>query len=767
MFSYLIFARNSYAMKHAGYAILVLLIVSSWYPACFSMERGDSTATRLSPKSALNDRNVMLNASSSSRPRDISTGLPGDDSGTAVFEDGMPVAAYSWPAYPNFHWAGGNSYSSQSLRRIEETALYSSIIGYSIDSRTTLGTDTLHSAVSGQTGSFGFIRTDAVIDGPIGRGWYASGGVFINGDPTSVRQPSKPFVNEMLILKASLTRRWNGNRGESSIMYKFSDNRDGTYGYASSPFYYVGDGSIKAYGNFRLGHDSYFPSDDSVRYMDVIDGTMHSDRLGKMNTKKIHDLMLTFKYSFPGGWKLDAGLHASGSKRMDNLGTYETGIDSISAGKDNDGNAFTSPSGAPFTGLAQNRLVLLCRSDYLDVMASATLSRRLGRHELQLGTDEWYDYQFLRASTFKFAHTVEASPERLTRNGDSTWGFNDCAEYNRGFQNVLALRIVDDWSLNDRISIYYGTRLELVSYNVTAPVNVGSEDCNSRHERFYVNDGRVVLHDFADARVNAVLLGSLSYRLRQRLFLSGEYLLASSNKTGMNYATADMPDLSPSIRQMGRLGVIYDGKFLTVSSMLSYIGSNNNIGVMHFTKQIEGVSKTFTTTSVYGIGTIGFTTDITGHYEGFNIHLLATFQEPKYRDFKSTLDFDDGTSETIDYSGNYVTGISRLMLEIDPSFSIGRWSFSFNARYFSRQYANRLNNAYFNGHWETFAGIRFQVNSHFQISVDAINLLNQSGVSGTLDVADTITDSRILQGYLTSGTYIRPFTLNLTFRWQK
>lgn|GEM_PF-1468414 len=78
--------------------------------------------------------------------------------------------------------------------------------------------------------------------------------------------------------------------------------------------------------------------------------------------------------------------------------------------------------------------------------------------------------------------------------------------------------------------------------------------------------------------------------------------------------------------------------------------------------------------------------------------------------------------------------------------------FSLNARYFSRQYANRLNNACFN--------------SHFQVSVDAINLLNQTGVSGTLDVADTITDSRILQGYLTSGTYIRPFTSILSFRWQ-
>ena len=91
-----------------------------------AQELTDATATR-ADKHEEKNRNVMLNASSSSKPRDISTGLPGDDGGTAIFEDGVPLATGSWPAYPYFHWAGGAAYSSQTLYKMEETALRSGV----------------------------------------------------------------------------------------------------------------------------------------------------------------------------------------------------------------------------------------------------------------------------------------------------------------------------------------------------------------------------------------------------------------------------------------------------------------------------------------------------------------------------------------------------------------------------------------------------------------------------------------------------------------
>ena len=49
-----------------------------------------SDSTYLSNKEEKN-RNVMLNASDASKPREVNIGLPGTVGGTEIFEDGLPV----------------------------------------------------------------------------------------------------------------------------------------------------------------------------------------------------------------------------------------------------------------------------------------------------------------------------------------------------------------------------------------------------------------------------------------------------------------------------------------------------------------------------------------------------------------------------------------------------------------------------------------------------------------------------------------------------
>ena len=45
------------------------------------------------------NRNVMLNASNSNQPRQISIGLP-EGAAVDIFEDGTPVSYLFWPDYP-------------------------------------------------------------------------------------------------------------------------------------------------------------------------------------------------------------------------------------------------------------------------------------------------------------------------------------------------------------------------------------------------------------------------------------------------------------------------------------------------------------------------------------------------------------------------------------------------------------------------------------------------------------------------------------------
>lgn len=120
----------------------------------------------------------------------------------------------------------------------------------------------------------------------------------------------------------------------------------------------------------------------------------------------------------------------------------------------------------------------------------------------------------------------------------------------------------------------------------------------------------------------------------------------------------------------------------------------------------------------------------------------------------------------MDYTGNTVTGISKLMIEFDPSYrwkSIRAWA---SIRYDSRQYVSRTNLAYFNGHFETFAGADWDINKHHRLSLSLVNLLMQSGAKGSIDIADTIEDPSALKGYVMAGSYIRPFTADLSYAYR-
>ena len=196
--------------------------------------------------------------------------------------------------------------------------------------------------------------------------------------------------------------------------------------------------------------------------------------------------------------------------------------------------------------------------------------------------------------------------------------------------------------------------------------------------------------------------------------------------------------------------------------MISYINSRNIGSTQYFTKQVGGVSETQGKNTTYDIGTLGITGDATATFGGFSMHVLATYQGPKYRNFSVPLTFSDGSTEVLDYTGNYVTGMSKVLLELDPSYRFGDWRLWFSGRYYSRQYASLVNNVYFDGHWETFAGVDWEASKKLSLQLSVTNLFGQTGANGSIAAANTITDDSLLKGYYTAGTFIRPFTVSLS-----
>lgn len=80
----------------------------------------------------------------------------------------------------------------------------------------------------------------------------------------------------------ALTKRYDGDRGELTAMYHYSNSHP-VYNYAtqSAPFVYVGDGSVKEFGDFKLGTTSFLPVDNDMVYRDM--------RTGQLKTTNLYD----------------------------------------------------------------------------------------------------------------------------------------------------------------------------------------------------------------------------------------------------------------------------------------------------------------------------------------------------------------------------------------------------------------------------------------------------------------------------------------------
>lgn len=163
---------------------------------------------------------------------------------------------------------------------------------------------------------------------------------------------------------------------------------------------------------------------------------------------------------------------------------------------------------------------------------------------------------------------------------------------------------------------------------------------------------------------------------------------------------------------------------------------------------------------VYAMQTIGWTTDVVlTPFKGFTFHGLLTLQNPKYKNFDITANFSDGTSKKYNFNDKVTTGVSKTIIELDPSYQFDKFRVWASFRYQSKQYINKTNSLYFNGRWETFGGVDYNMNKHVGFSVNVVNILNQKGCSGSIGSADLIEDVSAYKNYLMAGSYIRPFTV--------
>lgn len=703
-------------------------------------------------------RNVMLNAESASAPRVINVGLPDSSNGAVVFVDGLKHAM-GLPR-SQYHWAGGAAYEKVGTIDFMEAVVLYGEYSVPVDSRTRVGTGVLSGTFTGATSSNGLIRFDGSLSGPLAGKWRFAVGAYVNYDPTSVNAPSRPYVDQKQIYQASVSRLWDD--ASLALTYRLSlcdDRVDG--GYSVAPFVYNGDGSIGLYNGFRLGRDCYMPADETVRWMDLETGAWKEGDMSKMDRRRLHDVHVSYRKKDLYGWDLRAAFHLCYMEPSNWMKVQLSGID-----KANEAMGYTLSDGSSFTGMVQNRQALYYDTWTIDPEFRLEGTRTFGRHSLKVGTSLVYARQYEASSTFRFAHTVEESPRRILKNGQGTWNFNRNSTWFDSWKVHDDLYLFDSWRLSSTVLSRTGVRVRGIYNDVYSAARLDGETINTRVEGFNLSDPSLALkHHFQAPGLDYVVSQSVYWRIGKGVSSVVEGFYSMTPKAATYYRNATLPSLKSIGNAMGRGGLTFEGEWYDLTALASYVTSWNNAAQVNVTKQIGGESETLPWVAQYGIGTLGFTLDGSMRFGGFSLHTRATWQNPKYRNYRNEFVFSDGSVSVIDYTGKTVTGISRLMIEFDPSYSWKSFRVWASARYYSRQYVSRTNLAYFKGHFETFAGAQAGFGKHSRVNLNIVNVLMDRGAKGSIDIADTIEDATALQGLVMAGSYIRPFTLDLSYTY--
>ena len=709
-----------------------------------------------------NNRNVLMNASSASQPRQISLGLP--ISGYAyIYEDGLPVSYYNYQVYPYKSWHSGVSHEAVQTMGPQDMVLKYGVITYSVDSRSKLAGDKFEGKLNYSLNHFGRQTVDANISTPLGKGWGISVGTYQNFDPGSNHLDIAKLQESAHFYKAALSKSWDEGRGKTGLIYQYSQFREILENYG--PFIFVGDGSVKEYDGFKLGLDQYRPANNTLKYLDVVSGKMVEQNNDDANTSKIHHVNYVLDYLWDSGLKLSVHSKFKHGHSFRSNGSVMGVSDAFT------GSGYTYENGTKYIGKVQTRRMLHFDGFEHSWMTNVALTGKSKnqRHNWRTEVDYWLNHGGVSTSMYLFAHEAKKDPKMLLLNGNEGYSYNSYAEFYNGHEHKLFGLVSDEWNATNRLWLYGGARVEYL--NVRGRAANDMYEGNARHVGFSLADEGVVKNHFSNNHFNYAFIGSARYALLHGFGLQAEYSSAMIHSQLFHYGTYTYPTQKGMVTNYFRGGIYWKNKWIDLTSQITHITMSNSQERPNFshvlTKDVgdlkAGMSESFTKTYFYDIATLGWLTDaIITPIKGLNIHLMFTIRDPKYKNYKITPTFSDGVTEVYDFTNKTITSLSKTELEIEPSYRFNKWRVWLSARYFSKQYINKTNSLYFKGRWETFGGVDFQLNNHISFAASVVNILNQKGASGTIASADLITDPSLYNNYVMSGTFIRPFTFEFT-----
>ena len=726
------------------------------------------------------ERNVMLNASDANKPREIQIGLPSED--VTVYENGLPAVYSSSVHRLSAHWRSDASLKGTDLMTPSESAIATGNIAYAVSSFSELGQKEFKGKLNYKANHFGMQNVDLNLSGGIGDNWLYTASMYQNFDPGSFKLRFTDYADRTQLYHFGITRILNDGKGRVSLLYKYSNSKNPGNFANAAPFIYSGDGSIKKIDGFDPGMDSYVQRQGSFQYLNTKSGKMETWNMSDGSENHANEIALISQYQFDNGW-----LWKFNAKYMNapHANFVDYGGSTISQVSEADG--YQLSDGSAYSGYIEGRRTWLHVGKVSNALLTTEISKQLNNHKLMIGLNEWYYHLNYYSSSFQWAGTVEAYPRTLsqmyvnpldptqTARRSETFGYNELSpEYTKGSENKLALYFTDEWKVSPKFKVFYGGRLEyyrMSAEQISTPRFSGFHLGN--YNTYAIAAGSVVATEHSieaknvtKDKLNYAATLQLTYNLTRQFGLTADATIATRFPRISEYAGT-----GPTEEQYKRVtiplirgGIFYKNDWIDLSSMVTYISKSNNIDQQNLTK--PGTTEGKTVLLIYNIQTLGWTTSAEiNPFKNFHMHALFTYQKPVYKNYNASVTFSGGQSMGVNANNMIVKEIPQVLIELDPKYDITK---NLNAwlsfRYFGKTYANLQEALYFNGHWETFGGINWNVNKKLSLGVSVINIFNEKGAKGTISGSELITKQEAgkYEGKYMSGSYLRPFTVEFS-----
>jgi hypothetical protein len=726
------------------------------------------------------NRNEMLNAASATLPRQINIGIPaGGD--IQILENDLPVIYQFYPQMVMSVWKYDSSMGRIGLLSLGEGALTFGKVGFSVNSYDRDPGTKFKGYFSAYTNNWGTLTYSANISGPIGKkGWGYQLGLFETYDHGNGvnRMYSRWAGERMEMVKAGISKKYKN--GVVKVLFKHAS--DVTDMNNLQPLIYEGNGNFSEYPGFKLGRDSYTIGDGNIAYADANTGESVKMNIGdtKFTKTTSSTIYLNGEHKFKDGLKLTYSSMYMNSKSPFSIQFPLTlGISTPDANN----KYYLHGTNTEYTDQVQMVMNQTVEPTTINQSLSRfELTKKYGVHNLRIGlTEQYYATGLSKTNSALYYQTVAPNPVLLdwkkfipaynmtvpVTNSDGIVGIP--GSITKTTVNKTAVYVSDDFKVGKIFDFTIGARLERQD---------GKDLDSSPYANEYIND-RPLLETRDRNRWNHVGIGNFIAKVTNKFGFLGDvtyndyyspyndYPDAQKDVNGQPIAGAQRTVRTPNQIKVMFLGLgtyyNYSEKFSIVSKITSSSKRNNVTGIDVF-DPANSASRINVYPIFYDIETLGWTTDVVASpFKNFNLHYLITLQNPLYKNYNYS-----AYGQSYSYNNNNTPALSKVLMEIDPSYKMGDFKIWASLRFFGKQYGNLTNSIYYNSWWENFAGVDYRLSSSCSMKLQVVNFLDQKGVSGAMQGADQIT-SAMEPSYIGSAVNargIRPRTIEFTINFK-